>query len=145
MSLSVENFGKDFVLTLKGQMTHKTNLGADARGNLIRLDNTLANIPEHARSAQDQLDNLSQQMEAAKQEVGKPFPREAELKDKSARLAALDALLNMDASRTTQEMEPEPDAVPAKRRSVLEALKIPCKSGDREDAPAKKRGREESL
>jgi len=144
MSLSIENLGRDFVLTLKGQMTHKATLGADARGNVTRIDNKLADIPGRIRTGREQLDNLLQQMESAKQEVGKPFPQEAALAEKSARLAALDALLNMDANRKTQENEPEEDAPPAKRPSVLEALKVPVqrKSDDREGAPAAKRSRE---
>ena len=144
MSLSVENFGRDFALALKGQMTHKATLGADARGNLIRIDNKLADIPSRAQTAQEQLDNLMQQMESAKQEIGKPFPQEAALTEKSARLAALDALLNMDASNKAQEEQQEKDAPPAKRPSVLGALNVPCKSGDREGDPAPKRDKEEA-
>jgi hypothetical protein len=136
MSLSIENFGKEFVLTLKGEMSHRVPLGADVRGNLTRIDNKLADIPGRIRTQQEQLENLLQQMESAQQEVGKPFPQEAELAEKSARLVALDALLSMDARSETQEVEP--DAPPAKRPSVLEALKTPCRSGDREAAPVKK-------
>jgi chromosome segregation ATPase len=123
-------------------MTHKATLGGDARGNLTRLDNTLANLPERAHTAAEQLDNLLQQMESAKQEIGKPFPQEAELAAKSARLSELDAMLNIDANRTTQEKQPEKDTPPAKRPSVLEVLKVPCKSGDREGAPVPKRDKE---
>ena len=118
-------------------------MGADARGNLTRLDNKLSDIPARTRTAQEQLENSLKQMESAKQEVGKPFPQEAELTEKSARLAALDALLNMDANRTTQEKEPEEDAPPAKRPSVLGVLKVPCKNGNRDGAPVRKR--EEAL
>lgn len=143
MSLSVENFGRDFALTLKGEMTHKTVLGSDARGNLTRLDNTLAGISERAHTAREQLDNLMQQMDSAKQEVGKPFPQEAELAAKSARLIELDALLNMDTSPAEQEKPPEKDAPSEKRPSVLDALKVPCKGGER--AGVKKHDKEEAL
>ena len=89
MSLSLENFMADYVLTLKGQMTHRVTLGKDARGNLTRIDNALAAMPERLKNVQSQLDNLYSQMETAKVEVGKPFPQEAELQQKSARLAEL--------------------------------------------------------
>ena len=67
-----------------------------AAGNIQRLDNALAGIPARLEKAEQQLDNLRSQQEAAQAEIGKPFPQEAELTEKSARLAELDALLNMD-------------------------------------------------
>ena len=95
MALSVENFGKDFVLSLKGKVAHDVTLGADPRGNIQRIDNMLAAMDERVQRAQAQLDNLEQQRDAAEQEVGKPFPQEDELREKSARLAKLDAELNL--------------------------------------------------
>lgn len=79
MSLSVEGFGQDFILTLKGQMTHRVTLGKDARGNLIRIDNALSDMPKRLQNVHAQLDNLHLQMDAAKAEIGKTFPQEAEL------------------------------------------------------------------
>jgi uncharacterized membrane-anchored protein YhcB (DUF1043 family) len=145
MTLSLENFGKDIAVTLKGEMSHKTILGGDARGNLTRLDNALSHIASRIQESQGQLDNLRQQMESARQEVGKPFPQEAELQEKSARLAELDAMLNMDAKRDVpekREREPDQDAPARKRASVRNALKAPCKTGDPEKRP--KRHREEA-
>ena len=74
----------------------RVEVGPDPRGNITRMDNTLAEIPELLERRQAQLANLRQQMEATKAEVGKPFPREDELRQKLARLVELDAQLNID-------------------------------------------------
>ena len=73
-------------------------LGTDARGNITRLDNALDNFPERIEKAENHLGTLIQQRDAAQAELGKPFPLEEELAAKSARLAELDALLNMEDS-----------------------------------------------
>ena len=96
MELTYDSFRKDFEIILKGGMSHRSTLGTDARGNITRLDNCLAAMPDRLQKVQDTLDNLYKQQAAAKEEVGKPFPQEAELREKSARLAELDAALNMD-------------------------------------------------
>ena len=96
MELTYDSFRKDFEIILKGSMSHRATLGTDARGNIIRLDNCLAAMPDRMQKVQDTLDNLYQQQAAAKEESGKPFPQEEELREKSARLAELDAALNMD-------------------------------------------------
>ena len=126
MSLTVENFGKNFYLTLKGQMSHRVELGKDARGNLVRIDNALAQMPERLQTVQSRLENVQAQLATAKAELGKPFPQEAELKEKSARLAELNAELNID-DRTPLEQAVE--NVVAKRPSVLGKLKAPCVHG----------------
>jgi len=126
MSLTVENFGKDFILTLKGRMSHRVELGKDARGNLVRIDNALAQMPERLQTVQGRLENVQAQLATAKAELGKPFPQEAELKEKSARLAELNAELNID-DRTPLEQAAE--NVVAKRPSVLGKLKAPCVHG----------------
>lgn len=125
MQVSFDAFEKVYNLTLKGEMSHRVELGKDARGNLTRIDNALALMPERLKSVQSQLDNLYAQVEAAKLEVGKPFPQETELQEKSARLAELTVQLNMDrpspqAERTIAKSE---------RPSVLDKLKMPCVSG----------------
>ena len=127
MSLTVEDFGRDFVLTLKGKMNHRVTLGKDARGNLTRIDNALNGIPERMQAVQDKLANLREQVETAKAELGKPFPQEEELRTKSSRLAELNAELNID-DRTPMEQiaEDAPSAEIAKAKpSVLEKLKAP--------------------
>ena len=126
MSLTVENFGKDFILTLKGKMSHRVELGKDARGNLVRIDNALAQMPERYKTVQGRLENVQAQLATAKAELGKPFPQEAELKEKSARLAELNAELNID-DRTPMEQAAE--NVVAKRPSVLGKLKVPSVHG----------------
>ena len=122
MSVSFDAFRQEYMLLLKGQMTHRATLGTDPRGNLTRIDNALSQMPQRLEAVKNQLDNLYQQQAAAKAEVGKPFPKEQELRDKSARLAELDVLLNMDGRG-----RPAPEAVLAKssRPSVLEGLKRP--------------------
>ena len=126
MSLTVEDFGRDFVLTLKGKMNHRVTLGKDARGNLTRIDNALNAMPDRLQNVRNTLDALTAQMETAKAELGKPFPQEAELKEKSARLAELNAELNID-DRTPMEQAAE--NVVAKRPSVLGKLKVPSVHG----------------
>ena len=126
MSLTVENFGKDFILTLKGKMSHRVELGKDARGNLVRIDNALAQMPERYKTVQGRFENVQAQLATAKAELGKPFPQEAELKEKSARLAELNAELNID-DRTPMEQAAE--NVVAKRPSVLDKLKAPSVHG----------------
>ena len=126
MSLTVEDFGRDFILTLKGKMNHRVTLGKDARGNLTRIDNALNAMPDRLQNVRNTLDALTAQMETAKAELGKPSPQEAELKEKSARLAELNAELNID-DRTPMEQAAE--NVVAKRPSVLGKLKVPSVHG----------------
>ena len=102
MFLTLEDFGKEYVLTLKGKMTHKVTLGKDARGNLTRIDNALNGIEKRLETAKERLESLYVQVENAKAELGKPFPQEEELRVKSARLAELNAELNID-ERTPME------------------------------------------
>ena len=132
MSVSFNAFQKEYTVLLKGQMTHRATLGTDPRGNLTRIDNALAQMPQRLQSVQNQLDNLYQQQAAAKAEVGKPFPQEQELRDKSARLAELDVLLNIDGHKGSA-----PEAVLAKRSrsSVLEGLKRPLLPRDPDKKP----------
>lgn len=121
MSASFDPIHKEFDLVMRGAMTHRATLGTDARGNLTRIENALAQMPERLTAVKAHLENLYQQQAAAKEEVGKPFPFEAELKVKSARLVELDGLLNMDGKSS------QPDRAIAKsaRPSVLDGLKRP--------------------
>ena len=139
MSLTLEDFGKDYVLTLKGQMTHRVTLGKDARGNLTRIDNVLNAMPDRLQNVRNTLDALTAQMEAAKAELGKPFPQEEELRIKSARLAELNAELNID-ERTPMEQLADESAISAKaeRPSVLARLKN-TSMRQTQDTPAKQR------
>ena len=142
MSLTLEDFGKDYVLTLKGQMTHRVTLGKDARGNLTRIDNVLNAMPDRLQNVRNTLDATTAQMEAAKAELGKPFPQEEELRVKSARLAELNAELNID-ERTPMEQLADDAAISAKaeRPSVLARLKN-TPTRQTQDTPGKQREQE---
>lgn len=67
------SFRNKFDVTLKGTVSHRVAIGIDARGNITQLDNALSGIPERLERANEQLNNLYNQQEAAKAEVGKPF------------------------------------------------------------------------
>ncbi len=125
MSLTLEDFGRDYVLTLKGQMSHRVTLGKDPRGNLTRIDNALNGMADRLATVQSKLDSLYSQMETAKAELGKPFPQEEELRVKSARLAELNIALNIDDKTPLEAMvEDTPRAEIAKsaKPSVLQKL-----------------------
>ena len=101
------------------------SLGDDARGNIIRLDNAIDNFADRIADAENALQNLEQQKQAAEIEVAKPFAQEEELAEKSARLAELNALLNIDRDRSSSQDTPEESEeteAPAARPSVLSAL-----------------------
>ena len=122
MSVSFDAFRQEYTLQLKGQMTHQATLGVDPRGNLTRIDNALAQMPQRLESVKAQLDNLYQQQAAAKEEVGRPFPYEDELREKSARLTELDTLLNIDSKAPGPQ---ETIVAKSTRPSVLEGLRRP--------------------
>lgn len=117
MELSFDSFRREFDVVLKAAMSHRVSLGTDPRGNLLRIDNALSSVPEKLEKVKEQLTNLYNQQEAAKGELGKPFPQESELSAKSARLAELDAALSMDDNAPDKE-EPQEG-----RSSVLADLK----------------------
>ena len=136
MSLTVEDFGRDFILTLKGKMNHRVTLGKDARGNLTRIDNALNAMPDRLQNVRNTLDALTAQMETAKAELGKPFPQEDELRTKSARLAELNAELNIDDRTPIERLAEDAPAVQtakAERSSVLAKLKAPLAQSHTED------------
>jgi N12 class adenine-specific DNA methylase len=136
MSLTVEDFGRDFILTLKGKMNHRVTLGKDVRGNLTRIDNVLSAMPDRLQNVRNTLDALTAQMETAKAELGKPFPQEDELRTKSARLAELNAELNIDERTPMEQMAEDAPAVQsakAERPSVLAKLKAPLSQPCAED------------
>lgn len=124
MYLSIEDFGKNHILTLKGKMSHRVELGKDPKGNLIRIENALNAIPERLQSTETRLETFKNQMADAKAELGKPFEREEELQHKSARLNELNIELNMDEHGGKEDMLMDDSAVAkSERPSVLEKLK----------------------
>lgn len=105
MRVQFDSFINKFVLTLHGAVSHPMEVGNDARGNITRLDNAIAQIPKRLAATTEHLTTIRQQIEAARAEAGKPFPQEAELKTKSSRLAELDAALNMDRSSGARQKD----------------------------------------
>ena len=135
--LRFDTFRNEYQAVLRGATSHFVPLGTDARGNLTRLDNALDNFPDRIARAENQLQTLYQQRDAAQQEVQKPFPKEAELAEKSARLAELDALLNMESRPEPEREEPETEQG-ERRPSVLAGLKAAATEKPARDRPQKK-------
>ena len=98
---------KVFVAHLVGQSTHTTELGSDAAGNMVRLQNVVAALPQEISGLRNNLQQLRVQLDSAKEELQQPFLQEQELNDKSARLAELDALLNVGNDAPVLEGEAE--------------------------------------
>ena len=115
VEVSLEAFGKH-VLTLKGALEHHVELGADARGNISRIENTLTALDKKLGALNTRLTDLQRQVENAREELEKPFPQEDELREKSARLVELNAELDMENNTEPQEAE---------KPSVLAKLKEP--------------------
>ena len=121
LSLRFDTYRTEYQALLKGQRKYTVPLGTDPLGNIIRLDNSLNSFPERITAAENELDTLHQQQAAAQIEVEKPFPQEEELAEKSARLAELNAQLDVDEKSHEPEQEEEQEDTP-RRPSVLAAL-----------------------
>ena len=132
ISVEFSAWKQEYTLLLKGQMTHRATLGTDPRGNLTRIDNALAQMPQRLEAAKAQLDNLYQQQAAAKEEVGKPFLYEEELRSKNARLVELDTLLNIDGKG---QAHTESVVAKSTRPSVLDNLKRPVQPRSTDKKP----------
>ena len=115
VEVSLEQFGKH-VLTLKGRLEHHVELGADARGNVTRIENALTALDKKLGAFHAHLSDLQRQVENSREELEKPFPQEDELREKSARLVELNAELDMENNTEPQEAE---------KPSVLAKLKEP--------------------
>ena len=127
VEVSLEQFGKH-VLTLKGALEHHVELGADARGNLSRIENALTALDKKLGALNTRLSDLERQVENAREELGKPFPQEDELREKSARLVELNAELDMENNSEPPEAE---------KPSVLAKLKEPIPLYEPKNAPSK--------
>ena len=124
MYLAFSSVSSQYELTLKGQMNYTVPLGTDAIGNLTRIHNAFANIPNRRKSVEQKLTELHRQVEQAKAEIGKPFPKEQELQEKTARMLELDMLLNAEARKPRKPREyQEPEVAKAERPSLLQRLK----------------------
>ena len=122
LSLRFDTYRSEYQALLKGQRKYTVPLGTDPLGNIIRLDNSLNNFPERITSAENELATLHQQQAAAQIEVEKPFPQEEELAEKSARLAELNAQLDVDEKSHEPEQDEEEQEDAPRRPSVLAAL-----------------------
>ena len=122
LSLRFDTYRSEYQALLKGQRKYTVPLGTDPLGNIIRLDNSLNNFPERITSAENELATLHQQQAAAQIEVEKPFPQEEELAEKSARLAELNAQLDVDEKSHEPEQDEEEQENVSRRPSVLAAL-----------------------
>ena len=122
LSLRFDAFRTEYQALLKGQRKYTVPLGNDPLGNITRLDNALNNFPERITAAENELTTLYQQRAAAQIEVEKPFPQEEELAEKSARLAELNAQLDVDEKSHEPEQDEEEQEDAPRRPSVLAAL-----------------------
>ena len=121
LNIRFDSFKNEHQAVLRAELSYPVSLGDDARGNITRLDNAIDNFADRIADAENVLQNLEQQKQAAEIEVAKPFAQEEELAEKSARLAELNALLNIDRS-SVQDTSEKTEEVPATRPSVLAAL-----------------------
>ena len=125
LNIRFDSFKNEHQAVLRAELSYPVLLGDDARGNITRLDNAIDNFTDRIADAENALQNLEQQKQAAEVEVAKPFAQEEELAEKSARLAELNALLNIDRDRSSSQDAPEETEeteTPATRPSVLAAL-----------------------
>ena len=122
ISSRFDAFAQTFKLTIKRQSSYTIELGSDPAGNIQRILNALASIEKALPQVERRLETLQQQLAEAKEEVQRPFPQEAELNEKSARLAELNALLDMDEKGDDAALgmdEEVPDSeLPAPKREI---------------------------
>ena len=121
MVLSYDSKANEFHMTLKGSLSHTAVLGADAGGNVTRIDNALEKIDERLESVRSQLAHTSEQLENARTEMTAPFPKEAELAEKTRRLNELNVLLNLnEPDRVVMSEEPDEGGSPRPRTADRE-------------------------
>ena len=125
MRIQFDSWSKAFYLSMKHESVSKIQLGADTLGNITRINNLLESYPEKMAEAEQRLETVQEQLKSAKEEVGKPFPKEAELNQMMERLSKLNALLNMDeredSGKETKSVDAEEKPV---RGSIHEKLQV---------------------
>lgn len=99
LSLSFDRFEMAYNITMKGELSHFTQLGSDIFGNIQRMNNTLEKMPEVEKIIAEKLKETENQLENAKKEVQAPFMYEEDLRTKNERLEMLNALLSMDEKK----------------------------------------------
>ncbi len=134
-----DSYGMKYVLNIKGSCSNRISLGRDALGNMQRISNALARLPEELEEAQQKLENVQRQLATAKEEVAKPFVKEEELQEKLERLTELNVLLNMDekspvetAGLDEEDRDDEDIDIPEKdmEENMEETIKVEA-AGDR--------------
>lgn len=122
ISSRFDAFAQTFKLTIKRQSSYTIELGSDPAGNIQRILNALASIEKTLPQVERRMETLQQQLAEAKEEVQRPFPQEAELNEKSARLAELNALLDMDEkgddAALGMDEEVTESEIPAPKREI---------------------------
>ena len=114
MTVDYDSYRQEVKLVLRGEMSHTVTMGTDVYGNLTRIENALANMPQKLEKAEERIAELERQTEQARAELGKPFAKEKELEAKAARLAELNAALNIDEKRKgPMEKRPMKDVLKA--------------------------------
>ena len=108
LSLAFDVYQKEYLLYLSRESSTMIYLGKDVHGNITRMDNAIDGVERRLESAKLKLENTLVQQETAKEQAGKPFPQEDELKQKSARLDELNVSLNLD-HRESDFVDDEPD------------------------------------
>ena len=134
MRIQFDSWSKEFILSVKHESVAKVRLGADALGNITRINNLLESYPEKLAEAEQRLETVQEQLANAKEEVGKPFPKEEELNQKLERLSELNALLNMDEREDAETEVSESDEKEERptRGSIHEKLQIYKEKSQRE-------------
>lgn len=121
MILSIDTFANEHKMTLQGSRSYTCSLGANVFGNIQRIDNVIESIPKFKDECVQKLEETKKQFEIAKVESKKEFPRESELTEKMQRLAALDALLNMDKHEPQAvDIVPDEGDIPKKKNREME-------------------------
>lgn len=108
MEVFYEPFSHQHRVNIRGAISHQGILGTDAIGNITRIDNVIDGLEEMLTKTEGLLDNAKKQLEISKEQLEKPFAKEDELKQKEARLAELNALLNVD-KRENEIVDEAPD------------------------------------
>lgn len=134
MMARFDSWNKEFILSVKHTAVSSLPLGSDPLGNIARINNLLESYPKKLADAEQKLETVKEQLENAKQEVAKPFPKEKELNRMMERLSELNALLNMDEQGSSEEPEN------SGKQSIHDKLNAIKQNGQQEhdhDKPAK--------
>ena len=130
MNLLFDTINRNYVLRLKGIVSRDVELGSDASGNILRIDNSIERLEKELISTKNNLENTQKQFETAKQEIKKPFAREKELKTMLARLEELNILLNMDSKEVNDVSNQHDCKEDKKKTDPIEIMRHRDTDGD---------------